>query len=89
MEETRFIEPTIIVTEPRNVQFVQGENEDIDNLSEAEKDHWKGIFGHLDLLDNKQDGAVCIKALAKVLERLENRNNLCFFSRQTKRKINR
>ena len=89
MEKSRFLVPEIIISEPRNVQFVGDESEYTDDLSEAEKDYWREIFDRLDLLDNKRDSAVSIKALVKVLEKLENRNNLCFLSRQTKRKINR
>ena len=89
MEESRFLVPEIIISEPRNVQFVGDESEDTDNLSEDEKKYWRDIFDRLDLLDNKRDNAVSIKALLKVLEKLENRNSLCFLSRQTKRKINR
>jgi len=46
------------------------------------------MFNNLDKIDNKKDDSVCISALADVLDKLEDRNNLFFFRRQTKRKIN-
>ena len=88
LEEARVFMPDIS-TESRSVQFSSEGGEELESLTEAERDHWREVFSNLDLLDNKRDGAVCITALAKVLDRLENRNNIFFFRRQTERKINR
>lgn len=88
LEEARVFMPDIS-TESRSVQFSSEGGEELESLTEAERDHWREVFSNLDLLDNKRDGAVYITALAKVLDKLENRNNIFFFRRQTERKINR
>ena len=88
-EEARVLIPDIVDPDQRNVHFSGGHNEDSDNLSEDEKDFWRGIFSKLDLLDNKKDGAVSIPSLTKVLLKLEDRENIFFFRRHTTRRINR
>ena len=59
------------------------------NLGDEEKEEWKKIFLKLGELDSAGEGAVPIKALNKIINRLEDKKNIFYIGPQADKKIQR
>jgi len=58
-------------------------------LDDEEKQEWKTIFEKLDEVDNSRSGAVSIVALAKIMNRMEDKRSIFHLGPQTDRRIER
>ena len=88
VEATKIIEEAAsLLGSNRNkcVAFVDEE----ECLEDEEKQDWKKIFSKLDEVDTAKSGVVSIKALLKIINRLEDKNSNFHIGPQTEKKIQR